>query len=140
MQNSQRKPDFSGEWILNRQACTLSPGADTIRSAIVQIEHVDPKFKYKAEFVSNNGSRKIDYELLSDGREVRSTQQGTTTASRLYWEGEALIASWLVQLSSGEMKISFRHELLDHGSRLRAVEQLRSVERDQDNSWIFDRR
>jgi hypothetical protein len=78
--------------------------------------------------------------LISDGREVRSTQRDTTTVSRLHWEGEALIASWLVQLSSGEMNISFRHELLDHGSRLRAVEQLRSTERDQDNTWIFDRR
>lgn len=38
------------------------------------------------------------------------------------------------------MTISFRHELLDGGRRLRAVEQLRASGRDQDNVWIFDRR
>jgi hypothetical protein len=137
--DSHEKPDFSGGWILNRQACTLSPGADAIRSAVLQIEHRDPSFKYKAEFVSDSGSRKVEYELLSDGLEGRSTQHGTTTVSRLYWEGEALISSWFVQHSNGEMTIVFRHELLDGGRCLRAVEQLRAGERNQDNTWMFDR-
>lgn len=138
--DAMRKPDFSGEWILNRQACTLSPGADAVRSAVAQIEHRDPTFKYTAEFVSDIGSRKVEYELLSDGREVRSTYQDTTILSCLQWEEEALMASWLVQRSDGEMNISFRHELLEGGSRLRAVERLRGGGRDQDNTWIFDRR
>ena len=137
--NPQTKPDFSGEWILNRPACTLSPAADAIRSASVQIEHHDPTFKYNGEFVSDTGSRKVQYELLSDGRELRSTPDGTTIVSRLHWEGDALITSSLVQFPNGEMTISFRHELLDGGRRLRAVEQLRTNGRDQDNVWIFDR-
>jgi hypothetical protein len=140
MPNSDQKPDFSGEWILNREACTLSPGADAMRSATATIEHRDPTFKYRAEFVSDSGSRKVEYELLSDGREVRSTHQDATIVSRLHWEGEALITSWLVQRPDGEMSISFRYELVDGGRRLRAVEELRSRERNQDNTWIFDRR
>lgn len=139
MPNSDQKPDFSGEWSLNREACTLSPGADAIRSATVKIEHSDPTFKYRAEFVSDSGSRKVEYELLSDGREIRSTHQDATVVSRLHWEGEALIASWLVQRPDAGMSISFRHELLVDGRRLRAVEELRSSERNQDNTWIFDR-
>ena len=139
MSNAQAKPDFSGEWILNRQACTLSPGADAIRSAIVHIEHKDPAFKYKAEFSSDTGSRKVEYEMLTDGNEIRSTHDGTTTVSRLHWEYEALISSWLVQFSNGEMNISFQHELLDGGRRLRAVEKLRGNERHQDNIWVFER-
>ena len=140
MSNSQKKPDFSGEWILNRQACTLSPGADAIRSATVQIEHNEPTFKYTAEFVSDSGSRKIEYELLSDGREVHSEHADTTIVSRLYWQEEALISSWIVQHSNGEMNISFHHELLDGGRRLRAVEALRGSGSHQDNTWVFDRR
>jgi hypothetical protein len=140
MSKPQSKPDFSGEWILSRLDCTLSPGADAIRRATVQIDHRDPTFKYYGDFVSDTGSRKIQYELLSDGCEVRSTQDGTTIVSRLYWEGDALISSSLVQFPNGEMSISFRHELLDGGRRLRAAEQLRASGRDQDNTWIFDRR
>lgn len=39
---AQEKPDFSGEWILNRRASTLSPGADAVQSGVVRIEHSDP--------------------------------------------------------------------------------------------------
>src|SRR6476620_4781018 len=113
MMTSERKPDFSGDWILNRPDCTLSPGADAIRSATLHIEHSDPTFKYKAEFVSGSDSRKVDYELLSDGREVRSTHQGTDIVSRLHWDGDALISGWIVRNPDGEMNISFRHELTD---------------------------
>ena len=40
----------------------------------------------------------------------------------------------------GFPKIPFRHELIDGGRRLRAVEQLRGAGQEQDNVWIFDRR
>ena len=137
---AQEKPDFSGEWTLNRQASTLSPGADAVRSGVVRIEHRDPTFRYKATFVSESGPLQYEYELLSDGREVVSTHEGVTTVSSLRWEAETLVATWRIQRSEGEMKISFRHELLDAGRRLRAVEKLRGGERDQDNVWMFERR
>jgi hypothetical protein len=33
------KPDFSGEWILNRQACTLSSNAAAFESGVTRIDH-----------------------------------------------------------------------------------------------------
>jgi hypothetical protein len=137
---ADRTPNFSGDWILNREASTLSPGADAVKSGVVHIEHREPTFHYKAAFVSEGGPLPVEYELPSDGREFVSTHQGVTTVSRLRWEGDALVASWRIQRPDGEMTISFRHELLDAGHRLRAVEQLRSTGRDQDNVWMFDRR
>jgi hypothetical protein len=136
---AQVKPDFSGEWTLNRQASTLSPGADAMQSAVVRIEHREPMFRYKASFVSASGSLQYEYELLSDGREIVVTQQGITTVSSLRWEADALVATWRIQRPDGEMTISFRHELLDGGRRLRAAEQLRGSGRDQDNVWMFER-
>jgi hypothetical protein len=38
------------------------------------------------------------------------------------------------------MAISFRYELLDAGRRLRATEQVRGTDHDQDNIWMFERR
>ena len=135
-----RLPDFSGEWILNRQASTLSPGADAMKSGVVQIEHREPTFRYKAALVSEGGPLQYEYELLSDGRETVSTAEGVTTVSSLRWEGNALVAAWRIQRPDGEMRISFAHELLDGGRRLRATEELRAGGRDQDNVWMFDRR
>ncbi len=67
------KPDFSGEWVLNRPACTLSPGADAMQSAVVRIEHREPTFRYEATFVAKDGPLEYKYELPSDGRDIVST-------------------------------------------------------------------
>jgi hypothetical protein len=137
---AQQKPDFSGAWTLNRQASTLSPGAAAVQSGVVQIEHRDPTFRYKATFVSASGPLQYEYELQSDGRDVGATQNGVTTLANLRWEGEALVGRWRIQRPDGETRISFRYELMDSGLRLRAVEQLRGAGQEQDNVWIFDRR
>ncbi len=137
---AQEKPDFSGEWTLNRQASTLSPGAAAVESGVVRIEHRDPTFRYKATFISASGPLQYEYELQSDGRDVGATENGVTTLANLRWEGQALVTRSRIQRPDGETRISFRHELIDSGRRLRAVEQLRGAGQEQDNVWIFDRR
>jgi hypothetical protein len=80
---SAEKPDFSGEWILNREASTLSPGADAVRSGTWRIEHREPTFHHKAAFVFERNPFEYEYELLSDGPEVVGTQAGARTVSSL---------------------------------------------------------
>ena len=36
------RPVLSGDWVLNRDACTLSAGASAVRGAKLHIEHRDP--------------------------------------------------------------------------------------------------
>lgn len=134
------RPDFSGEWVLDREASTLSPGADAMRSGVTRIEHREPTFHCKAEFLSATGQVQYEYELRSDGSEVVSNREGTTTVSRLQWEGDALVVTWRVRRPDGEMTIRFQFDLLDAGRRLRAAEELRGSGRYQDNEWMFNRR
>jgi len=136
----QSKPDFSGEWILNRSASALSPGADAVRSGVVRIEHREPMFRYSATFVGDGKPLEVAYELRSDGQEVTAAQQGPPSVSSLRWDGDALIFTGRIGRGAGEVTLSFRYELLDDGRRLRAAEQLRGGGRDQDNVWIFERR
>jgi len=119
------KPDFSGEWILNREACILSPGADTIQSAVWKIEHGESTFHHKASFVTLADPIQFEYELPTSG---------------LRWDGDALVIAMHVPPPDGKMTITFRHELLEGGRRLQSSEQLRGTDHDQDNVWIFDRR
>ena len=86
---AEKRPDFSGEWILNREA---------------------------------------------------STHKGGRTVSSLRWDGNTLVVMWRTERSDGETTVSFRSELVDGGRRLRAVEQLRGTDHDQENVWIFERR
>jgi len=136
----QEKPNFSGEWTLNRPASALSPGADAVQTGVVRIEHREPMFRYKATLTSGGSPFEYEYELVSDGREVEGTQQGRPTVSSLRWDGDALVFTGRIQRPDAEVKISFRYELLENGRRLRGVEQVRGSGRDQDNVWIFERR
>jgi hypothetical protein len=134
-----QKPDFSGEWALDRQASTLSPGADAVQSGVLKIEHREPMFRSDAEFIGPTGPVRYAYELLTDGREVTATQKGIASVSSLRWDGDALVFTGRIQRADGDLTISFRYELIDAGRGLRAVEQLRGRGRDQDNIWVFQR-
>ena len=134
------RPDFSGEWILNRQASTLSRFADAVQSGIWQIEHRDSIFRHKATLVTGGKPFSYEYELASDGREVVASQRGARVVSTLRWEGNTLVFRSRTERSDGESRISFRYDLTDAGRRLRATEQVRGTDHDQDNAWVFDRR
>jgi hypothetical protein len=135
------KPDLSGEWTLNRQASTLSPVvAPAVQSGVLRIEHREPRFTSRLTIVFDGKPVESKFELLSDGREVATTDdRGQRIVSSLRWDGDALVATWRIQGPDGELTISFRYELQDGGRRLRAAEQLRGGGRDQDNLWVFER-
>jgi hypothetical protein len=120
------KPDFSGEWTLNRQASTLSPAAAAFQSAVMRIEHREPIFRCQATFVAAGKPVEFTFELRSGSPELR-------------WDGDALVSRFETHGPDGEVTISFRYELQEGGRRLRATEQLRGGGRDQDNVWVFDR-
>jgi hypothetical protein len=133
-----QKPDFSGEYTLNRQASTLSPGgAATVLSAVLRIEHREPVFRCQASFVFEGQTFDFSLERVSDGREVVGQEKEGQIVSSLHWEGNALV---LIDRTTGpdfEVTMSWRYEWLE--GRLRAVERIRGGGRDQDNIWVFER-
>jgi len=135
----RQKPDFSGEWILNRGASTLSTGADAVRSGVWTIDHREPAFRHKATFVTDAKPFTFEYELVSDGPEVRGADHGSPTVGTLRWDGDALVVTWRTLGPAGDERISFRCEVAGDGRRLRAAEQVRGTDHDQDNVWVFDR-
>jgi hypothetical protein len=137
---AQQKPDFSGEWQLNRQASMLSPiVAPVAQSGTLRIEHNEPSFKCHMTIVMDDKPVETNYDLLSDGREMAGTYGGRRIVSSLRWDGDALVATWQIETPNGEMTIVFRYELQDGGRRIGASEQLRGGGRDQDNVWVFER-
>ena len=77
------------------------------------------------------------FELLADAPEPAP---GENDSSRLYWQGDSLVAEHRTVMPDAVVTMSWRHELTDGGHRLRATEQLRGGGRDQDNVWEFVRR
>ena len=123
---AQQKPDFSGDWTLNRQASMLSPAAAAFQSGVMRIDHREPIFRCQATYVADGKPVEYTFELRSDGPGLR-------------WDRDALVSTFDTQGPDGEVTISFRYELQEGGRRLRAAEQLRGGGRDQDNVWVYER-
>lgn len=123
------KPDFSGEYLLNRPASTLSPlGSANVQTASLHIHHAEPRFRCEGKYTFLNGeTAQFAFELATDG--------SSGGASTIKWDGNALV----VTMVTGGPTITFRYEL-DGDGHLRMAEQLRGTDHDQDNQWMFDRR
>ena len=128
------KPDFSGEYVLNREASRLSAAvAESVQNASLRIKHDEPNFSCQGSFSFVN-SKPVEwaFELTADEREASQTDR---PVSGLHWEGVALLCT----IRHGGMTITFLYEF-DAEGHLRLAEQLRGTDHDQDNLWIFDRR
>ena len=135
------KPDFSGEYLLDRKASTLSPGAEAVRSALLLIVHREPLVRVEGRFEFADGNS-FEYSLegVSDGREVLSRDEDDRpTVSSLHWEGNALVFVDRTSESDPERTMVWRYELQEEGHRLSASELMRGGGHDQDNTWIFER-
>jgi hypothetical protein len=119
------KPDFSGEYVLDRPASTLSAaGAASVESARIRIEHQEPRFRSQFEYIFANGQTfEGSFDLTAD------------EGPALRWDGDALV----FRHSSDGTTMTFRYELIGPGGRLRMFEELRGTDHDQDNIWIFER-
>ena len=138
---AQRKPDFSGTWVLNRQASTLPAPVSTVESGAVRIEHREPSFSFHRTYVIGGAPREAGFTLLTDGRETSETgAQGLTTIIlTLKWASDALVLAMRIQGPGFTATNDVRYELLNGGTRLRATEQGRSPQGDHDAVWIYDR-
>lgn len=140
--DGQQKPDFSGEWTLNRQDSSLSSAAAGMQTGVARIEHREPRFHYQVTFEANGKPIEYAFDLMTNGLEVIGKQQGRRTSANLRWDGDVLVLVSTIEGTDpgSTLSIGFRYELLEAGRRLRATEQLRGQGRDQDNVWVFDRR
>jgi hypothetical protein len=138
---AQARSDFSGDYVLNRQASTLPPPVSNVESGVVRIEHRDPTFTFRRSYVIAGTARDAGFTIRTDGSESSETgPQGMATVSTLRWDGTALVLSMRIQGAGFEATNDVRYELLDGGRRLRATETGRSPMGNHDAIWIYDRR
>jgi len=138
---AQAKPDFSGEWLLNRQASSLPPPVSNVESGVVRIEHRGQSFSFRRTYVIGGMPREASFALRTDGSETSETgPQGMATVSTLRWDGAALVLAMRIKGTGFEATNDVRYELLEGGRRLRATEQGRSPLGNHDAVWIYDRR
>ena len=80
--HAQQRPDFSGEWVLNRATSSLHGETAAVESGVVRIQHREPAFTFQRTFVVNKQSLDASYEIRTDGREIAAASRGLTSRSR----------------------------------------------------------
>jgi hypothetical protein len=136
----QQRPDFSGEWTLDRQASALQGEMSAIESGVVRIQHREPSFGFSRTFVIKAQPIDGSFEIQTDGREVANSNRGLTSRSRMEWQGNSLLLTGLIDTPRGTVSNVVRYELLDGGRTLRAVEDVGGAAPSHHNVWMFTRR
>jgi hypothetical protein len=138
--SGQLRPDFSGEWTLDRSASSLQGEMASVEGGTVRIQHREPSFVFTRTFVIKAQSIVTSFEIQTDGRELANVNRGLASKSRMEWQGESLLLTVLIDGPRGTVRNVVRYELLDGGRTLRAVEDVGGAAPTHHNVWIFARR
>ncbi len=117
---AQDKPNFTGDWKLNKAKSELGMMADRIpEDFVIKVEHKDPELK-----IVNPGMRGGTQEskITTDGKQTVSKRQGqmgeVTAKSVAKWDGEALTVTTNVEMGNNTMDQSERWTLAKDGKTL----------------------
>ena len=84
------RPDFSGEWRMNRELTRLEIARPD--STVFRIVHREPSFELSRTHVFEGRSDFFSISLRTDGQEVVvERSSGVTLHSRAFWEGDRLV-------------------------------------------------
>jgi len=137
----QAKPDYSGNWVLNKAASRLDGPIAAVESGTVHIEHREPTFTFQRTFVVGGMSYDMAYTQTTDGKEVVTANQqgGGSSRSRLLWDGGSLVLDVKMTTPGGPVDNVVRYELAEGGRVLHAIEDVTGPATHH-NVWVFDRR
>ena len=114
----------------------LSEAASAIATALLRIEHNEPRFRCSARFATSTDAMEFTFERHTDGR---ASVVSAHESSCCYWEQDTLVSEDRTEAPEPTVVMIWRYELTGGGSRLRATERIRGGGRDQDNVWEFKR-
>ena len=138
--SAQQRPDFSGDWTLDRSASSLQGEMTAVEGGTVRIQHREPSFAFTRTFVIKAQAIDTSFEIQTDGRELANVNRGLASKSRMEWQGNSLLLTVLIDGPRGTVSNVVRYELLDGGRTLRAVEDVGGTAPTHHNVWMFARR
>jgi hypothetical protein len=136
----QQRPDFSGEWSLDRAASSLQGDMAAVESGVIRIRHREPSFGFSRTFVIKAQPIDGSFDIQTDGREIVQNNRGLSSRARMEWQGNSLLLTVTIDAPRGMVSNIVRYELLDDGRSMRAVEDVGGAAPSHHNVWMFVRR
>lgn len=122
----QSKPDFSGNWKLNKSKSDLGPMADRVpEDFTVKIDHKEPELKISQPGM---GGRVQESTVSTDGKPTESTGQGPMgeikTKAVSKWDGPILVMDVNREFGGNSMTQNDKWTLSEDGKTLTIVRKI----------------
>jgi hypothetical protein len=138
---AQARPDFSGDYVLNREKSQLQVRqAAELERGVVGIAQKGSSFKFARVFTARGKDDPFSYQLMIGDKEVAGEEDGMKTFSRIYWDNDALVYETRMLAPRGEATNVVRYTLEEGGNVLHADETFHGPWLSYRNLWVFDRK
>jgi len=139
---AQTKPDFSGDWVLNKEKSALGslPAPDLM---LQKIEHKDPDLKVTTHTVSGPSDVNYDAKYTTDGKEcLNKYGDQINLKSKLVWNHRTLDVNTDMLDAGGAHLMTFKGKwnLSADGKALVETEHIESPQGSFDVTYVFDKR
>ena len=140
---AQSKPDFSGDWVLNKEKSVLGslPAPDLM---LQKIEHKDPDLKVATHTVAQpQGDINYEAKYTTDGKEcLNKFGDQMNLKSRLVWDHQTLVVDTDMTSASGAhlMTLKGKWTLSADGKVLTQAEHIDSPQGPIDVTYVCDKR
>jgi hypothetical protein len=86
---AQTKPNFSGEWKMNREKSKFADGGPD--AILIKIDHKEPALTEEWTLSTSEGDRSFKAKYTTDGKETEQEVMGRTAKTSAKWDGDALV-------------------------------------------------
>ncbi len=137
---SERRPNFTGTWILNPQKSKLESENPPIASKFI-IQHRDPRWRLKRTHIYRDGMHNTwSITLTTDGKHeaVQHDGSGGQAITRMYWDGNVLVLDMRLTDARGLTGSNVvRYSLSTDGKTMTALEHEEYPGGKVTNEWVF---
>jgi hypothetical protein len=131
--SAQTKPDFSGEWKMNREKSKFAGGGPD--NLLIKIDHKEPSFVEDWKMSTADGERSFQAKYTTDGKETEQDVMGRRAKTSAKWEGDALVIEFKTENGFFKRKIMLS---ADGKTITKAVTQSRDGEQTED-TVVFEK-
>lgn len=131
------RPDLSGTWLLDKGKSRLE--ADQADTAILYIEHEDPRLRLTRAYVSDGKADVFNEVLLANGKEDVKRWKEDSTVYRCRWESDELILESRERKGGKESLTVMKLSLAPDGRTLAFEERFAGPGRKFENTLVLER-
>jgi hypothetical protein len=137
--SAQAKPNFSGEWGLDREKSDYGP--QPVPMKLTQtIVHEDPKLAITLAIEGPNGEYKGELKYTTDGKESSNEVLNNTVKATAKWDGDTLVIDSKSNFNGNDITLNDRWTLSADGKTLAIKRHFQGPQGAADQTIVLEKK